>query len=160
MLVDTVTVQIGGGPPVTAGLSFGGLARDFKAEVLIPGPPGPVVVTVTAHYGAQHLTKSVTAIATEGALSGCWLSDDGMLFFLSQNANALWWVGLDQGPGLQGQGLNVTTVFQGALKPVTKPTAAGALGAAIIIPPVTLGIRGAWVDVPRGTRTAERNPDP
>jgi hypothetical protein len=60
VLVDSVTVQIGGGPPVTAGLSFGGLARDFKAEVLVPGPPGPVVVTVTAHYGAQHLTKSVT----------------------------------------------------------------------------------------------------
>ena len=155
VLVDSVTVQIGGGPPVTAGLSIG-LARVFKAEVLVPGPPGPVVVTVTAHFdGGRVLTKSVTAIATEGALTGCWSSDDGMLFFLSQNGNTLWWVGLDQGPGLQGQGLSVTTVFQAAVNPVTTTNSqgAGTAGPAIgIPPPVTLGIQGAWVDVPRGTR--------
>jgi hypothetical protein len=155
VLVDSVTVQIGGGPPVTAGLTFG-LARDFKAEVVVPGPPGPVVVTVTAHDdGGRALTKSVTAIATEGALTGCWSSDDGMLFFLNQNGNTLWWVGLDQGPGLQGQGLGVTTVFQGAVNSVTHPSP-GPLGIAApaigIPPPVTLGIQGAWADVPRGTR--------
>jgi hypothetical protein len=155
VLVDSVTVQIGGGPPVMAGLSIG-LARVFKAEVLVPGPPGPVVVTVTAHFdGGRVLTKSVTAIATEGALTGCWSSDDGMLFFLSQNGNTLWWVGLDQGPGLQGQGLSVTTVFQAAVNPVTTTNlqGAGTAGPAIgIPPPVTLGIQGAWADVPRGTR--------
>jgi hypothetical protein len=154
VLVDSVTVQIGGGPPVTATLSIG-LARDFKAEVLAPGPPGPVVVNVTAHFDGNHiLTNSVTAIATEGALTGCWSSDDGMLFFLNQNGNTLWWVGLDQGPGLQGQGLNVTTVFQGAINRVTHPEleAARAIGPEIVVPTVGLGILGAWVDVPRGTR--------
>ena len=155
VLVDSVTVQIGGGPPVTARLSIGGQARDFKAEVIVPGPPGPVVVTVTAHFdGERTLTKSVTAIATEGALTGCWSSDDGTLFFLSQNGNTLWWVGLDQAPGLQGQGLAVTTVFQGAINPVTttNPGTAAAARPPIGIPPVTLGIQGAWADVPRGTR--------
>ena len=155
VLVDSVTVEIGGGPPVAAGLSLVGEARDFKAEVVVPGPPGPVVVTVTAHFdGGRALTKTVTAVATEGALTGCWSSDDGMLFFLSQNGNTLWWVGLDQGPGLQGQGLNVTTVFQAAVNPVTttNPGAAAFAGPAIGIPPVAHGILGAWADVPRGTR--------
>ena len=154
VLVDSVTVQIGGGPPVTAELSFGA-TRIFKAGVVVPGPPGPVVVSVTAHYddGRPPQTKSVTAIAAEGALTGCWSSDDGMLFFLSQNGNTLWWVGLDQGPGLQGQGLNITTVFQGAVNSVA-PTNPGAFGAArpIAVPPVGLGIQGVWADVPRGTR--------
>jgi hypothetical protein len=96
VLVDSVTIRIGGGPIVAAGLSHVGLARNFKAEVVVPGPPGPVAVTVTAHFdGNRVLTKTVTAIATEGALTGCWLSDDGMLFFLNQNGNTLWWVGLD-----------------------------------------------------------------
>jgi hypothetical protein len=154
VLVDSVTVQIGGGPPVVAHLTLGA-TRTFKAGVVVPGPPGPVAVSVTAHYDSRPpRTKSVPVIATEGALTGCWSSDDGMLFFLKQNGNALWWVGLDQGPGLQGQGLNVTTVFLGALKPVTLPEleAARAIGPAIIVPPVGLGILGAWADVPRGTR--------
>ncbi len=153
MPVDRVTVQIGGGPAVTASLTFGE-ARVFKAEVMVPGPPGPVVVSVTAFAGARTLRKSVTAIATEGALTGCWSSDDEMLFFLSQNGNTLWGLGLDQGPGLQGQGLAVTTVFQGAINPVTNPNP-GAVGIAereIVIPPVNLGIQVAWADVPRGTR--------
>jgi hypothetical protein len=152
--VDSVTVQIGGGPPVRAELSLGA-ARAFKAGVVVPGPPGPVVVSVTAHYddGRAPQTKSVTAIATEGALTGCWSSDDGMLFFLRQNGNTLWWVGLDQGPGLQGKGLNVTTVFQGAVNPVTLPNP-GAVGTSppIKVPPVGPGIQGVWADVPRGTR--------
>jgi hypothetical protein len=155
VLVDSVTIRIGGGPIVAAGLSHVGLARNFKAEVVVPGPPGPVAVTVTAHFdGNRVLTKTVTAIATEGALTGCWLSDDGMLFFLNQNGNTLWWVGLDQGPGLQGQGLAVTTVFQGAVNPVTttKPEATATAGPPVGIPPVALGIQGAWADVPRGTR--------
>jgi hypothetical protein len=72
---------------------------------------------------------------------------------LSQNGNTLWWVGLDQGPGLQGQGLNVTTVFQGAINSVTTTNLeAGIVGPAIGIPPVTLGIQGAWADVPRAGR--------
>ncbi len=158
VLVDSVTVQIGGGPPVTAGLSFaGGEARDFKAEAVVPGPPGPVVISVTARFdGDRIVTKTVTAVATAGALTGCWSSDDGMLFFLNQNGNTLWGAGLDQGPGLQGQGLSVTTVFQGAVSSVTHPNpqAAGIAGPAIgIPPPVTLGIQGAWADVPRGTRS-------
>lgn len=154
VLVDSVTVQIGGGPLVTAKLSIGGQeAKVFTAEVLVPGPPGPVVITVTAHFdGPRVLTKTVTAIASEGALTGCWSSNDGMLFFLSQNGNSLWWVGLDQGPGLQGQGLNVTTVFLGAVNPViTNREAAGPAGPAVIVPPGR-GILGAWADVPRGTR--------
>ena len=91
VMVDSVTVEIGGGPPVRAGLTLGA-ARIFKANVLVPGPPGPTTVTVTAHYddGRPPQSKSVTAIATAGALSGCWLSDDGMLFFLNQSGNTLW----------------------------------------------------------------------
>jgi hypothetical protein len=156
VIVDSVTVKIGGGPPVTAELS-GGAARIFKANVLVPGPPGPVTVMVTAHYDGGHppQTKLVTAIATAGALSGCWLSDDGMLFFLNQSGNTLWWVGLDQGPGLQGQGLSVTTVFAGTVQPVsiTDSKAVGIAGPSIGTPPVTIGIQGAWADVPRGTRS-------
>ncbi|MGB8907752.1 MAG: hypothetical protein WCC84_03280 [Candidatus Cybelea sp.] len=156
VIVDSVTVEIGGGPPVTAELSFGA-ARVFKANVLVPGPPGPVAVTVTARYDGGHppQAKSFTAIATAGALSGCWLSDDGMLFFLNQSGNALWWVGFDQGPGLQGQGLSVTTVFAGAVNPVstTESKVGGITGPPIGIPPVTLGIQGAWADVPRGARS-------
>jgi hypothetical protein len=156
VIVDSVTVSIGSAPPVTAELSFGA-ARVFKANVLVPGPPGPVIVTVTAHYDGNHppQAKSFTAIATAGALSGCWLSDDGMLFFLNQSGNTLWWVGLDQGPGLQGQGLSVTTVFAGAVNPVstTNSKAAAITGPSIGIPPVSLGIQGAWADVPRGTRS-------
>jgi hypothetical protein len=34
----------------------------------------------------------------------------------------------------------------------TNPGAAGIARPAISIPPVTLGIQGAWADVPRGTR--------
>src|SRR5271170_5112420 len=58
VLVDSVTVQIGGGPPVTAGLSIG-LARVFEAEVLVPGPPGPVVVTVTAHFDGGRVHDEI-----------------------------------------------------------------------------------------------------
>ncbi len=156
VIVDSVSVRIGGGPPVSAELSLGA-ARVFKANVLVPGPPGPVSVTVTANYGGSHppQTNVITAIATEGALSGCWLSDDGMLYFLNQSGNTLWGVGLDQGPGLAGRGLSVTTVFAGALNPGTTANVRATERSApsIGIPPVTLGIQGAWADVPRGTRS-------
>ena len=156
VMVDSVTVVISGGAPVQAELSIGA-TRTFKANVLVPGPPGPTSVTVAAHYddGRPPQTKSVTAIATEGALSGCWLSDDGTLFFLNESGNTLWGVGLDQGSGLQGQGLNVTTVFTAALHPVSVANSKAAVESpgAIHTPPETLGIQGSWTDVPRGTRS-------
>ncbi|MBV8531587.1 MAG: hypothetical protein JO104_09740 [Candidatus Eremiobacteraeota bacterium] len=154
VMVDSVTVEIAGGPPVAAELTLGN-TRIFKANVLVPGPPGPKTVTVTAHYdsGRPPQAKSVTAMATTGALSGCWSSDDGMLFFLNQSGNTLWGVGLDQGPGLQGQGLSVTTVFTAALHPVIAQSKVVGIPTTIHTPPGTLGIPGAWTDVPRGTRS-------
>jgi hypothetical protein len=99
----------------------------------------------------KNLQKAVTVTASEGDLNdltGYWQGDDGASYFLKQNRNTLWWVGLDGDVGLHGPGLNVTNVFRGELQPISTAVPEEAPSAA----PINGTVRGQWADVPRGTR--------
>ena len=62
-------------------------------------------------------------------LSGVWKSNDGGTYYLSQNEDILWWIGMSGG----NDGLTYSNVFKGTLD----------------LPKGT--IAGEWSDVPRGT---------
>ena len=153
VLVDSVVVQIGGGPPVTASvkraLHTTVPSYRFSATAQVSGPPGPLAVQVTANFDNNqtvHQTQTVDAVT--GALTGVWSGDDGTQYFVKEDGNTVWWVGMDTTPGVHGFGLNVTSVFRGGFQLTTLPSPAESN----LAPIIGLGINGDWADVPRGTR--------
>jgi len=156
--VESVVVQAGANPPVEAKLTRVAHTTipsfTFQATLQVPGPPGPLRILVTEHFdNPQTAEQSQTVTATAGELTGFWTGDDHTQYFVKQNVNSVWWVGMDTVPGVHGSGLTMTTVFHGGFQEfqsVPLPTQA----AATIEPASGTGISGVWADVPRGTRTS------
>jgi hypothetical protein len=160
VLAESATVQIGQAPAVNATLTLlpAPVPRPpgwfpswtFRADVQVPGPAGSLSIVVRATFSSnQQITRRVTVTAAAGDLTGYWHGDDNGSYFVKQNGNDLWWVGFDGDFGVQGLGLNVTTVFHGQLLPVVgEGSQAAGERAPVVGGP---GIRGTWADVPRGT---------
>src|SRR5712692_3625097 len=100
-------------------------------------------------HGGQDLQDQIDAVeqqlqaqncAAPADLTGYWRADDGGTYYLRQDGETLWWVGLSSDPdttlngpnGLQG-GLTFSNVFRGQRIGNT--------------------IEGMWSDVPRGETT-------
>ena len=93
-----------------------------------------VVMLLTTGTG---LTNFITPVyAPEPArlggptLSGVWKSNDGGAYYMSQNGNVLWWIGMSGG----NDGRTYSNVFKGTITYGNPYT-----------------IAGEWTDVPRGT---------
>lgn len=73
-------------------------------------------------------------------LTGYWLADDGCQYYISQEADTVWWAGLDNQGTLQ-DGLQVSNVFFGQIPLLFHPPGTG----------IEDTIDGEWFDVPRAS---------